>query len=174
MVCDVLIIKNGFKGLLKYCWCCCELCNVMKLVISSLFGWTCHFYYFETWLWKVLCALRKNENLKRMYHFQGIIVHRDEYYISRDVSRFMMVTNIEGHVVRRDRCMEKYVPHGSPTERQQVCITRSDMHHYTWHYISLHCTYLSLVNLISFFADLMIALLRNLWLITIDLIIEDM
>ena len=51
--------------------------------------------------------------------------------ISRDVSRAAMVTIIEGRVVRRDRCMDRYVPHGSRTERQRVCITRSDMHHYT-------------------------------------------
>ena len=34
-------------------------------------------------------------------------------------------------------------PHGSRNERQRVCITRSDIHHYTWHCILLHCTYLS-------------------------------
>ena len=44
----------------------------------------------------MLCALRKNENLKRMYHFEGRIARRDGYYISRDVSRAAMVTIIEG------------------------------------------------------------------------------
>ena len=128
----------------------------MKMVV------TCHLYYFKTRLWQVLCALRKKENLKRMYHFEGRIARRDGYYISRDVSRAAMVTIIEGRVVRRDKCMDRYVPHGSPTERQRVCITRSDMHHYTSHCIPLHCTYLSLVNLILCFADLVIAFLRNL------------
>ena len=66
---------------------------------------------------KVLCALRKNENLKRMYDFEGRIACRDGYYISRDVSRAAMVTVIEGRVVRRDRCMDRYVPHGSRSER---------------------------------------------------------
>ena len=80
---------------------------------------------------KVLCVLRKNENLKRMYHFEGHIARRDGYYISREVSRAAMVTIIEGRIVRRDRCMDRYVPHGSRAERQRVCITRSDMHHYT-------------------------------------------
>ena len=80
---------------------------------------------------KVLCVLRKNENLKRMYHFEGRIARRDGYYISRDVSRAAMVTIIEGRVVRRDRCMDRYVPHRSRTERQRVCIVREDMHHYT-------------------------------------------
>ena len=80
---------------------------------------------------KVLCALRKNENLKRMYHFDGHIACHNRYYISRDVSCAVMVTIIEGRVVRRYRCMNRYVPHGSRTERQRVCITRSDMHHYT-------------------------------------------
>ena len=146
----------------------------MKVVISSLFVWTCHSHYFKTWLWQVLCALRKNENLKRMYHFEGRIARRDGYYISRDVSRAAMVTIIEGRVVHRDRCIDRCVPHGSRTERLRVCITRSDMHHYTWICIPLHCTYLSLVNLISCFADLLIAFLWNLWLINIELVIADM
>ena len=77
----------------------------------------------------VMC-IEKEWGLKRMYHFEGRIACRDGYYISRDVSRAVIVTNIEGHVVRRDRCMDRYVPHGSRTERQRVCITRSDMHHY--------------------------------------------
>ena len=76
---------------------------------------------------EVLCALRKNDNLNRMYYFEGRIACRDGYYISRDVSRAAMVTVIEGHVVRRDRCMDRYVPHGSRNERQRVCITRSDI-----------------------------------------------
>ena len=94
-------------------------------------------------------------------YFEGRIACRDGYYI-------------EGRVVRRDRCMNRYVPHGSQTERQRVGITRSDMHHYTWHCIPLHCTYLSLVNLILCFVDLLIAFLRNLWLINIELVIADM
>ena len=86
------------------------------------------------WLWQVMC-IEKEWVLKRMYHFEGRIARRDGYYISRDVSRAAMVTIIEGRVVRRDRCMDRYVPHGSQIERQRVCITRSDMHHYTWHCI---------------------------------------
>ena len=66
-----------------------------------------------------------------MYHFEGRISHRDGYYISRDVSRAAMITIIEDHVVRRDRYMDRYVPHGSRTEKQRVCITKLDMHHYT-------------------------------------------
>ena len=45
---------------------------------------------------KVLCALRKNDNLKRMYHFEGRITRRDGYYISRDVSRAAMDTIFRG------------------------------------------------------------------------------
>ena len=167
-------MDNGLKGLLIIVDVFCELCNVMKMVISSLFAWTCHLHYFETWWWKVLCALRKNENLKRMYHFEVRNARRDGYYISRNVSRAAMVTVIESRVVRRNRCMNRYVPHGSRTERQRVYITRSDMHHYNWHCIPLHYTYLSLVNLISCFADLLIAFLWNLWLINIELVIADM
>ena len=121
------------------------------------------------WLWQVLCALRKNGYLKGCT-------------ISRDVSRIVMDTIFRGtyhaprrllYRLRRGRRLDRYVPHGSPTERQRVCITRLDMHHYPWHCISLHCTYLSLVNLISCFADLLIAFLRNLWLINIELVIAD-
>ena len=41
---------------------------------------------------EVLCALRKNDNLKRMYHFERRIARRDGYYISREVSRAAMDT----------------------------------------------------------------------------------
>ena len=80
-----------------------------------------------------------------MYHFEGRIARRDGYYISWDVSRVAMVTIIEGCAVRRDRCMDRYVPHGSRTERQRVCITRSDMHHLylTLHSIALHILIIS-------------------------------
>ena len=66
----------------------------------------------------------------RMYHFEGRITRRDGYYISRDLSRAAKATIIEGSVVRRDTCIDRYVPHGSRTERQRVCIVREDMHHY--------------------------------------------
>ena len=78
----------------------------------------------------VMC-IEKEWVLKKIDHFEGRIARRDRYYISRDVSRAAMVTIIEGLVVRRDRCMDRYVPHGSRTERKRVCITRSDMFHYT-------------------------------------------
>uniref|UniRef100_M0ZVD0 Uncharacterized protein n=1 Tax=Solanum tuberosum TaxID=4113 RepID=M0ZVD0_SOLTU len=55
-----------------------------------------------------------------MYHFEGRIARRDGYYISRNVSRAAMVTIIEGRIARRDGCMDRYVPHGSRTERQRV------------------------------------------------------
>ena len=152
---------------------CISLCDVMKMVISSLFVWICYLHYFKALVVTSVTCIEKEWVLKRMYHFEGRIARRDGYYISRDVSRVAMVTIIEGRVVRRDRCTCRYVPHGSRTERQQVCITRSDMHHYTWHCIPLHCTYLSLVNLILCFADLVIAFLRNLWLLNTELVIKN-
>jgi len=142
------------------------------MVISSLFVWTCHLHCSETWFWQVLCALRKNKKIKRMYHFEGRVARRDGYYISRDVSRAAMVTIIEGRIARRDGCMDRYVPHGSRTERQRVCIIRSDMHHYTWHCISLHCTFLLLMNLILCVADLVSAFLWNLLLMNIELLLR--
>ena len=36
---------------------------------------------------EVLCELRKNDNLKRMYHFEGRIARRDGYYIFRGTYR---------------------------------------------------------------------------------------
>ena len=60
----------------------------------------------------VMC-IEKEWVLKRMYHFEGSIARRDGYSILRDVSRAVMVTIIEGRVVRHDRCMDRYVPHGS-------------------------------------------------------------
>ena len=180
-MCLIVYVWCVEKGL-KTCWiivdvtsclCGCELCDVMKMVISSLFVWTSHLHYSEASVVTSVMCIEIEWVLKRMYHFEGRIARRDWYYISRDVSRTAMVTIIEGRVVHRDRCMDRYVPHGSRTERQRVCITRSDMHHYTWHCISLHCTYLSLVNLILCFADLVIAFLRNLWLLNTELVIED-
>ena len=187
----VCCVEKGLKACwiivdVTSCLCGCELCDVMKMVISSLFVWTCHLHYSEALVVTSVMCIEKEWELKEdvpfwgMYHaprwilyFEGRIARRDGYYISRDVSRAAMVTIIEGRVVRRDRCMDRYVPHGSRTERQRVCITRSDMHHYTWHCIPLHCTYLSLVNLILCFADLVIAFLRNLWLLNTELVIED-
>ena len=93
----------------------------------------------------VMC-IEKEWVLKKMYHFEGRIARRDGYYISRDVSHAAMVTIIKGRIVHRDRCMDRYVPHGSRTERQRVCIVREDMH------LELHI--LLLLNLNTWFADL--------------------
>ena len=161
----------------KVCWIIVDVvvnCAILWKWWYPLIFVNMSFALFWEWWWKVLCALRKNENLKRMYDFEGRIACRDGYYISRDVSRAAMVTIIEGRVVRRDRCMDRYVPHGSQTERQWVCITTSDMHHYTWQCIPLQCIYLSLVNLILCFTDLVIAFLRKLWLLNTMPFIEDM
>ena len=174
----VCCVEKGLKACwvivdLTSCLCGCELCDVMKMVISSLYVWTCHLHYSEALVVTNVMCIEKEWELKRMYHFEGRIARRDGYYILRDVSRAAMVTIIEGRVVRRNRCMDRYVPHGSRTERQRVCITRSDMHHYTWHCIPLHCTYLSLVNLILYFVDLVNAFMWNWWLTNTKLVVED-
>ena len=116
----------------------------------------------KEWEHKVDVPFRGTYRAPRwILYFERRIARRDGYYI-------------EDRVVRRDRCMNRYVPHGSRIERQQVCITRSDMYYYTWHCILLHYTYLSLVNLILCFVDLVIDFLRNLWLMNTELVIEDM
>ena len=75
-------------------------------------------------------CIEKEWVLKRMYHFEDISRAAMDT-IFRGMYRAAMVTIIEGRVVRRDRCMDRYVPHGSRTERQRMCITRLDMHYYT-------------------------------------------
>ena len=66
----------------------------------------------------VMC-IEKEWVLKRIYHFEGRIARRDGYYISRDVSRR------DGYNYLGSCCAPRQM-HG-----QRVCITRSDMHHYT-------------------------------------------
>ena len=151
-------------------WNVCWIIFDVVVNCAVLWRWSYPLYLCE----HVICIILRHGYDKCYVHWErmrtwrgctisrDVFAHRDEYY-----------TIIEGRVVRSDRWMDRYVPHGSRIERQWVCITRSDMHHYTWHYIPLHCTYLSLVNLISCFADLLIAFLRNLWLINIELVIAD-
>ena len=166
---------------LKACWIVvdvtscfwgCELCDVMKMVISSLFVWTCHLHYSEALVVTSVMCIEKEWVLKRMYHFEGRIARCDGYYISRDVSRAAMVTIIEDRVVCRDRCIDRYVPMG-PALRDSECVSLGQTCIIILD-IALHCTYLSLVKLISCFVDLLIAFLRNLWLINIELVIADM
>ena len=108
---------------------CCLFVGVVLLVVNRvlLSKWLSPHFHLSM---SIALYLRHDCGI-RMYHFEGRIVRRDGYYISRDISRAAVVTIIEGRVVRRDRCMDRYVLHGSRTERQRVCIARSDMHHYT-------------------------------------------
>ena len=108
---------------------CCLFVSVVFLAVNCvlLSKWLSPHFHLSM---SIALYLRHDCGI-RVYHFEGRIARRDGYYISRDVSRAAKVTIIEGRVVRRDRCMDRYVPHGSRTERQRVCITRSDMHHYT-------------------------------------------
>ena len=122
-----------FGDLLFICWCCiscCKLCFVIKWLSPPF-----HLSMSLHGIW-------------------DIVVVEDDVLFSRVVSRAAMdiifrgtyraprrLLLIEGRVVRRDRCMDRYVPHGSRTERQRVCIVREDMHHYTWHCISWHYTF---------------------------------
>ena len=69
----------------------------------------------------VMC-IEKEWVLKRMYHFEGHIARRDGYYISRDVSRAVMVTIIEGRVMRRDSAWTDMSPMG-PELRDSGCVS---------------------------------------------------
>ena len=172
----VCCVEKGLKSCwiivdVTSCLCGCELCDVMKMVISSLFVWTSHLHYSEASVVTSVMCIEIEWVLKRMYHFEGRIVRRDWYYLSRDVSRAAMVTIIEGCVVHRDRCMNTYVPHGSQTERQRVCIVKKDASRYlTLHLMALHI--LLLMNLNMCFADLVIVSLWSLWLLNIELLLR--
>ena len=139
---------------------CCKLCFVIKC-LSPPFHLSMSFALY----------LRHGCG-KRMYHFEGRIMRRDGYHISRDVSHAVKVTIVEDRIVRRDRCTDRYVPHGSRTERQRVCIVKKDMHHDIWHCISWHCTFLLLINLNMCFADLVIVSLWSLWLLNMELLLR--
>ena len=69
----------------------------------------------------VMC-IEKKWVLKRMYHFEGRIALLDGYYISRDVSRTVMVTIIEGRVVHHNRCVYRNIPMG-PELRDNGCVS---------------------------------------------------
>ena len=163
-------VENNLKA---YCYLLMLYysCIVINCVLLS--KWLFPYYLFEyvictayeTWLWWVLCD-------KRMYHFEGRIAHHDEYYILKNVSRVTMITIIKSRITCRDGCMERYVPHGSQTERQRVCIIRSDMHQCIWHFISWHCTIWSLKNLNLCFADFVSDFLWSLWLTNIELLMK--
>ena len=145
--------KVNLKGLLNHRSCCCELCNVMTMVIISLF----------------LCNVSRAsmDTLFRgtyrtpqwILYFEGCIVCHDGYYY-------------------RGSCHTPWQIHGQicppwvPDWKQRVCITRSDMHHYNCNCIPLHCTYLSLVRLILCFADFVNAFLWNWWLMKTKLVVE--
>ena len=66
--------------------------------------------------------MRKNNKLKRIYHFEGRITRRDGYYIYRDVSRTVMVTIIEDQITRSDDAWTDMSPMG-PRLRDKGCVT---------------------------------------------------
>ena len=87
----VCCVEKGLKACwiivdVTSCLCGCELCDVMKMVISSLFVWTCHLHYSEALVVTSVMCIEKEWVLKRMYHFEGRIARREGYYLSRVVS----------------------------------------------------------------------------------------
>ena len=150
--------------LLPICWCCisgCKSCFVIKMVISSFSFEHVNYIVSETWLWYKDVLFRGSYRATRwILYFEGRIARRDGYYY-RGLCR--VPRQMHGQIC----------PPWVPDWETAGMFTRSDMHHYTWHCIPLYCTYVSLVNLISCFADLLIAFLRNLWLINIELVIAD-
>ena len=147
------------------CWCCiscCKLCFVIKW-LSPPFHLSMSFALYL----RHGCGKRMMYYFRGLYraprwilYFEGCIARREGYYF------------IEGRVVRGDRCMDSYVPHGSRPERQRVCIVRKDTHHDIWHCISWNCTFLLLMNLNMCFPDLVIVSLWSLWLLNIELLLR--
>ena len=93
--CYVCCVEKGLKACwiivdVTSCLCGCELCDVMKMVISSLFVWTYHLHYSEALVVTSVMCIEKEWILQRMHHFEGRIAHRDGFYISRDISRTAM------------------------------------------------------------------------------------
>ena len=119
-----------------------HVCVVVKC--AMLWKWSSPHYLCELvicistrhWLWQVLCALRKNEYLR------GCTISRDVSRAAMDTIfrgtycalRWLLLSRVVSHAAMDN--MERYVPHGSRTERQRVCIVRECMHHYTWHRIA--------------------------------------
>ena len=93
----VCCVEKGLKACwiivdVTSCLCGCEVCDVMKMIFSSLFVWTCNLHYSEALVVTSVMCIEKEWVIKRMYHFEGCIARRDGHYISRDVSRAAMVT----------------------------------------------------------------------------------
>ena len=81
----VCCVEKGLKACwiivdVTSCLCGCELCDVMEMVISSLYVWTCHLHYSEALVLTSVMCIEKEWVLKRMYHFEGRIARRDGYY----------------------------------------------------------------------------------------------
>ena len=114
----------------KHCISCCKLCLVIKWLSPPF-----HLSMSLHGIWDIV-VVEDDVLFSRVLSRAAMdIIFRGTY---RAPQRLLL---IEGRVVRRDRCMDRYVPHRSRTERQRVCIVREDMHHYTWHRISWNCTF---------------------------------
>lgn len=84
---------------------------------------------------------------------------RQEDVTSRDMPRTEDECRYEFErcSLRRDRCMDLYVPHGSwLSSEQRVCIGRTDMQYSLWH---LHCNCTSLSLIVLSVSDLLLTLI---------------
>ena len=72
----VWCVEDCLKDLVIHSWCCI---TIVLLWFEHCYG-IGHLliicvnmsFVFETWLWQVLCELRKNKKLKRMHHFKDM------------------------------------------------------------------------------------------------------
>ena len=110
------------------------------------------FHYFKTWLWQVLCALRNKENIKRMYHFEGRIAYRVDYYY-------------------RWSCRALRRMHGQICPPWVANWETAGVYHWDRH-ASLYLTLHSIALHILIISEIDIFLWK-LWLINIELVIAD-
>jgi len=152
----VICVENSLKGLLNHCWYfmmivllwivqCYENGNLLNICTDMSFAL---FWYMivTSVIW-----IEKEQVIKEdvpfwgtyrspwfIIYFDVCITRRDGYYIYQWIYSCTAIDIIiKWRVMHCGRCTDKYVPHRSQTERQQVCLIRSDMHHYTWHCIAL-------------------------------------
>ena len=153
-----------FGDLLLICWCCIPCCKLrfgIKMVVSSFSFEHVNCIVFEIWLWY------KDVSFRGLYHtprwilyFEGRIACRDGYYYQGSC--------------RAPRQMHgQYMSPMGPRMRDsgcvslgKTCITVLDI------CIPLYWTYLSLINLILCFADLVSVPLWNLWVLNIELLLR--
>ena len=137
MVCNIL---EWFEGLMLICWYCIRV--VLLWIVSC----------YENGYLLIICmnmsfALVLRHGCEKCYVIRGCTILRDISCFAMDtrfwweVSCAAIDTIYGGSYRTPNRCIDRYVLHEYQTERQLVCIIRSDASLYLRLH-SLHCTFL--------------------------------